>query len=134
MPSETRRIKYLYCVIAHPLSNGGWQVRFTRNSKLDCTKHPNQNTFHDELYFLATTYNYGTNDASIMRKALFSQIRWHFFQFESMILLFLKCQRFDSRHATRTSIFDIISIVITGLPFDTFFTENAVAIHASCSK
>ena len=30
--------------------------------------------------------------------------------------------------------FDIISIVITGLPFDTFFTENAVAIHASCSK
>ena len=30
--------------------------------------------------------------------------------------------------------FDTISIVITGLPFDTFFTENAVAIHASCSK
>ena len=30
--------------------------------------------------------------------------------------------------------FYTISIVITGLPFDTFFTENAVAIHASCSK
>ena len=97
MPSETRRIKYLYCVIAHPLSNGGWQVRFTRNSKLDCTKHPNQNTFHDELYFLATTYNYGTNDTSpIMKKAAFSIIRWHFFQFESMIRLFLKCQRFET--------------------------------------
>ena len=100
----------------------------------DCTKHPDQNTFHDELYFLATTYNYGTNDTSpIMKKAAFSLIPLHFFQFESMIRLFLYMSEVRDMRPVLL-FFDTISIVITGLPFDTFFTENAVAIHASCSK